>query len=119
MDKEPGSLNEVLAPLVKEMKALWNGVYLKSSLCCLPLRFRAAIASISCDIPAARKLCGFKATTLIMVAQSALNFFQVKLETHSTSQALKGMKGQSETLILTNNTQESRCELKLKQNMIC
>ena len=60
LDKEPGSLNEFLAPLVKEMKALWNGVYLKSSLCRLPLRFRAAIACISCDIPAARKLCGFK-----------------------------------------------------------
>lgn len=59
MDREPGSLNEFLAPLVKEMKALWNGVYLKSSLCRLLLRFRAAIACFSCDIPAARKLCGF------------------------------------------------------------
>ena len=60
LDKEPASLNEFLVPLVKEMKVLWNGVYLKSSLCRLPLRFRAAIACISCDVPAARKLCGFK-----------------------------------------------------------
>ena len=29
LDKEPGSINEFLARLVKEMKALWNGVYLK------------------------------------------------------------------------------------------
>ena len=36
------------------------GLYLKSSLCRLPLRFRAAIACISCDVPAARKICGFK-----------------------------------------------------------
>ena len=32
----------------------------KSSLCRVPLRFRAAIACICCDVPAARKLCGFK-----------------------------------------------------------
>jgi len=42
------------------MNVLGNGVYLKSSICRLPLRFRAAIACISCDVPAARKLCGFK-----------------------------------------------------------
>ena len=60
-----------------------------------------------------------RATTLIMVAQSALNFSQVMLKSHLTSQVLKGMNGQSETLILTNNMQESCCELKLKQNMIC
>ena len=60
LDKEPSSLNEFLVPLVKEMKVLWNGVYMKSSLCRVPLRFRAAIACICCDVPAARKICGFK-----------------------------------------------------------
>lgn len=60
LDKEPKSMNEFLQPLVTEMNALWKGVYMKSSLCRLPLRFRAALACISCDIPAARKLCGFK-----------------------------------------------------------
>lgn len=60
LDKEPESLNEFLVPLVKEMKVLWNGVYLNSSSCCVPLRFRAAIGCICCDVPAARKICGFK-----------------------------------------------------------
>ena len=60
LEKEPTSLNEFLAPLVEEMKVLWNGVYLKSSLCRLPLHFRAAIACISGDVPAARKICGFR-----------------------------------------------------------
>ena len=60
LEKEPTSLNEFLVPLVEEMKVLWNGLYLKSSLCRLPLHFRAAIACISCDVPAARKICGFK-----------------------------------------------------------
>lgn len=49
-----------LAPLVKEMKVLWNGVFLKSGLSRLPFSFRAALVCISCDVPAARKLCGFK-----------------------------------------------------------
>lgn len=42
LDKEPKSLNDFLQPLGMEIKDLWNGVYLKSSLCGLPLRFRAA-----------------------------------------------------------------------------
>jgi len=61
LQKEPSSLNEFLDPFVKEMQVLWKGVYLKSSLSTfIPLRFRAALACVSCDIPAARKLCGFK-----------------------------------------------------------
>ena len=60
LDKEPESLNEFIVPLVKEMKVLWNGVYLNSSLCCIPLCFRAAMVCICCDVPAARKICGFK-----------------------------------------------------------
>ena len=75
LDKEPGSLNEFLAPLVKEMNVLWNSVYLKSSICCLPLRFRAAIACISCDVPAARKLCGFKSHNSHYGCSKCFKFF--------------------------------------------
>ena len=60
LQKEPSSLNECLNPLVKEMEWLWRGVHLKSHLSMVPLCFRAAIGCISCDIPAAQKLCGFK-----------------------------------------------------------
>ena len=60
LDREPKSLNEFLQPGVDEMKALWKGVRLKSSLCSIALTFRAALLCISADIPAARKLCGFK-----------------------------------------------------------
>ena len=75
LDKEPASLNEFLVPLVKEMKVLWNGVYLKSSLCRLPLRFRAAIVCISCDVPAARKLCGFKSHNSHRGCSKCFNIF--------------------------------------------
>ena len=77
LDKEPGSLNEFLVPLGKEMKVLWKGVYLKSGLCRLPLRFRAAIACISCDVPAATNSVALSPITLIEVAQSALSILLV------------------------------------------
>ena len=39
-------------------------------------------------------------------------------KTHLTFLVLKGMNGQSETLVLTGNMQESCQGLKLKQNMM-
>ena len=60
LDGEPKSLNEFLQPAVNELQALWKGVRLKSSLSSISLKFRAALLCISADIPAARKLCGFK-----------------------------------------------------------
>ena len=60
LDGEPKSLNEFLQPAVDELQALWEGARLKSSLSSIPLMFRAALLCVSADIPAARKLCGFK-----------------------------------------------------------
>ncbi|CAB4014381.1 Hypothetical predicted protein, partial [Paramuricea clavata] len=60
MGKEPKNLNPFLKPLVEELKALWKGVRLQSSLSTISLIFRAALLCTSSDIPASRKLCGFK-----------------------------------------------------------
>ena len=60
MNGEPKSLNEFLRPAVDELKAMWKGVRLKSSLSSITLKFRAALLCVSADVPAARKLCGFK-----------------------------------------------------------
>ena len=60
MDKEPKSLNPFLEPAIKELQCLWKGMVLKSSKCRFPLTFRAAIISTSSDVPAVRKLGGFK-----------------------------------------------------------
>ena len=57
------------------MNVLWNGVYLKSSVCRLPLHFRAAIACISCDVPAARKLYGFNSHSSHYGCSKCFNFF--------------------------------------------
>jgi len=60
MKKEPKSLNEFLDPIVGELKALWKGVRIQTSTSCVPLTHRAALLLASSDIPASRKLCGFK-----------------------------------------------------------
>ena len=60
METMPKSLNPFLTPLVDEMKVLWKGLRLHSSLSSIPLLYRGAILLAASDIPAARKLCGFK-----------------------------------------------------------
>lgn len=58
--KEPKSLNTFLAPIVDELQALWKGVKLSTSLSSIPLKYRGALILASADLPAVRKLCGFK-----------------------------------------------------------
>ena len=60
MKKEPKSLNTFLAPIVDELKALWKGVKLSTSLSKEPQTYRGALLLASADLPAVRKLCGFK-----------------------------------------------------------
>ena len=60
METMPKSINPFLRPLVDEMKVLWRGIRLHSSISSIPLLYRAAILLAASDIPAARKLCGLK-----------------------------------------------------------
>ena len=60
MNKEPKSLNTFLAPIVDEFQALWTGVKMQTSSSTKPLIYRGAILLASADLPAVRKLCGFK-----------------------------------------------------------
>ena len=61
MQTEPSSLNKFLSPLVNELQDLWQGIHIYTSespkykVC-----VRGALICAACDIPAARKLCGFK-----------------------------------------------------------
>ena len=59
-DRELKNLNEFLNPAVDELKALWKGVRLKSALSRFALKFCAAVLCFSSDVPATRKICGFK-----------------------------------------------------------
>ena len=60
LDREPTDLNQFLEPAVDELKALWKGVCLWSCLSRFALTFRAVVIGISSDVPAIRKICGFK-----------------------------------------------------------
>ena len=60
LGREPKDLNEFLEPAVDELKALWKGVKIKASLSRFALTFRAAVLCVSSDVPATRKICGFK-----------------------------------------------------------
>ena len=49
-------INTYLDPLVEELKQLWKpGV----SMVCSNGRSTAAVLCVACDVPAARKVCGF------------------------------------------------------------
>jgi len=52
-------INHYLAPIVNELALLWDGVTLNSTFEHQETRkIRAALILVSCDIPAARKICG-------------------------------------------------------------
>lgn len=76
MGHEPKHLNEFLKPVVDELKALWKGVRLQSSLSTIPLVFRPALLCTSSDIPASRKLCGFKGHSAQLGCSRCLKRFQ-------------------------------------------
>ena len=50
------SINSFLKPLVDDLITLWNGVPLHSGS---DMVIKGALIMISCDIPAARKVCQF------------------------------------------------------------
>lgn len=61
-EHEPSSLNPFLKPLVDEFQEFWaSGVRLYTAESPkYKLLFRLALMCVACDIPAARKCCGFK-----------------------------------------------------------
>ena len=59
MAKEP-KLNSFLEPIVDELQLMWKGVRLLNSVTPVPLTFKAALLCVASDIPATRKICGFK-----------------------------------------------------------
>lgn len=53
-------ISHYLAPIVNELESLWNGITLRHTYEHEEGRnIRAALILVSCDIPAARKICGY------------------------------------------------------------
>ena len=58
--REPSlTINSYLLPLVTELKELWEGVQLRYATSNSSATFRCALLGVACDLPAARKCCGF------------------------------------------------------------
>ena len=53
------TLNTVLTPFVDDFLRLWQGIALTLPEPNLPVRIRAALLCVCCDVPACRKVCGF------------------------------------------------------------
>ena len=53
------NVNSFLAPLVEELNEFWNGVLLKTGSFLGYTSVRCMLTSVSADIPATRKICGF------------------------------------------------------------
>ena len=75
MAKEPKSLNTFLEPIVDELKALWKGVKLSTSQSSTALKYRGALILVSANLPAVRKLCGFKGHSAHRGCSKCFKFF--------------------------------------------
>ena len=61
LENEPNRLNTFLSPLIPELQDLWKGVRMYTSESpSFKVLVRGALICAACDIPAARKICGFK-----------------------------------------------------------
>lgn len=69
------TMNSLLEPLVKDLLTLWNGVHFVLSPLALPVRIRAVLFCISCDIPACRKVCGFLGHNANLACSKCTKFF--------------------------------------------
>ena len=70
--KEPTKvINSFLQPFIKELLSLWRGVVMSTAQG-LQVLVRAAILCCGCDVPAARKVCGFKSCSAYMGCSKCL-----------------------------------------------
>ena len=61
LESEPSTLNTFLSPLISELQDLWKGIRMCTSESpSFKVLVRGALICAACDIPAARKVCGFK-----------------------------------------------------------
>ena len=69
------SLNIFLVPIVDEVKAFWKGLNLTNSQSKIPLTYRGALLLASADLPAMRKLRGFKRRSAHRGSSKSFKYF--------------------------------------------
>ena len=105
METMPKSINSFLKPLVDEMQVLWKGIRLHSSWSSIPLLYRGAILLAASDIPAARKLCGFKGHSTKELVRNALKPLLGLLRLEETSLDLTEITGHGDAMTYTGSMQ--------------
>ena len=70
------NINLYLQPLVAELNVLWNdGISVKAHGSTANAEFHAALLCVGCDIPTARKVCGFTGHGSNISCSKCKNFF--------------------------------------------
>lgn len=72
------TINSFLEPLVKELQHLWKGVVMKNAAGASVI-VRAALTCVACDIPAARKVCGFVGHNARLACSKCLKVFETEV----------------------------------------
>ena len=67
------TINSFLEPFVAELLDLWSGVIMKT--CDSTVLVRAALLCVACDIPAARKVCGYTGHNSLHACSRCLKTF--------------------------------------------
>ena len=76
LESEPDTLNTFLSPLISELQDLWKGIRMYTSESpIVKVLVRGALICAACDIPAARKVCGFKGHNANHGCSKCLKFF--------------------------------------------
>ena len=82
-NEPPLNVNSYLEPLVDELKVLWTeGIMIKSpDYPTQQLLMKAALLCVACDIPAARKVCGFLGHMAKLGCSKCTKVFDISSET--------------------------------------
>ena len=69
------TINSFLTPLVFELQEAWNHCFSAMSPQNIPVRIKLALSCVTCDIPASRKVCGFRSHNASLGCNECLKRF--------------------------------------------
>ena len=95
------TVNTILEPFVKDLLALWDGIYISIPSLSLPVRIRSILLCISCDIPACRKVCSFLGHNANLAYSKCTKFFNGNVHKGYTLVGLSQHHGLPETTYVT------------------